>query len=647
MNISKYRFVIVLLLLLCISEGGFAQLKLPRLISDGMILQRDTNVKLWGWSKPEKKVILHFNHKIFKAKTDAQGKWQIILPAQKAGGPYVMTFTSDEKSVELKDILFGDVWVCAGQSNMEHTVGSFKYIYAGVIARSANPNIRQFKVPETYNFKEALNDLSGGEWKSANPQNVLDFSAVAYFFAKDIYNKYKIPIGIINASLGGSPAESWISENSLKRFPALYQEGQKFKNDALIANIQKHDDSVSNHWYTLLNKKDKGLEANWVSNNLKDDNWDQMDIPGYWGDEGQSSFNGVVWFRKSINIPKEMTGKPAMIWLGRIVDADSVFINGNFVGATSYLYPRRRYEFPAGILKEGRNELVVRVVSNAAKGGFVPGKRYEIIAAKDTVSVAGLWKYKIGAVMPELPSQTFIRWKPGGLYNAMIAPLLNYRIKGALWYQGESNANYPDNYDSLMRSLIFDWREHWKLGDFPFYYVQLPNFEPANSAPSESDWAELRQKQFNTLSVVNTGMAVTIGLGEWNDIHPVKKQEVGRRLALWARHFVYGESSLNYSGPLFKSIERKGDKLILSFTNVDGGLSTGDQEPLTYFSIAGKDKKYIWAKAKIEGGHVIVYSSRVDNPVYVRYAWADNPEGANLCNTDGLPASPFEASVNY
>ncbi len=645
MNFSKHPSLISLLLILSITISGYGQLKLPKLISNGMILQRNTELKIWGWATPERTVTLHFNHQLFQAKTNAEGDWQMMLPAQKAGGPYQMLFISGKESIAVKNLLFGDVWLCSGQSNMEHTIGSFKYVYSDIIAESTNENIRQFKVPETYNFKQPLDDLPGGEWKSANPENVLDFSAVAYFFAKEIYKRYKIPIGIINASLGGSPAESWISEKALVKFPQYYQEAEKFKSDALIAHIQKHDDSVSGHWYTTLNRKDKGLQEHWINNNLDDQYWDQMDIPGYWADEGQSSFNGVVWFRKTINIPQKMMNKPAMIWLGRIVDADSVFINGKFVGTTTYLYPRRRYAFPAGILKEGPNEIVIRVVSNAGKGGFVPDKPYEIIAGKDTLSVAGLWKYKIGAIMPELPSQTFIRWKPSGLYNAMIAPLLQYKIKGAIWYQGESNTGYPANYDTLMRTLIQDWRTHWQIGDFPFYYVQLPNFNPANSKPSESDWANLRQEQLKTLSVPHTGMAVTIGLGEWNDIHPVKKQEVGYRLSLWARHFVYGASSLNYSGPLIQSIERKGDKLVLSFTHVGAGLSTHDKEPLAYFSIAGKDKKYIWAAAKIEGNQVIVWNNTIEKPVYVRYAWADNPEGANLCNKDGLPASPFEGSV--
>jgi len=334
-------------------------------------------------------------------------------------------------------------------------------------------------------------------------------------------------------------------------------------------------------------------------------------------------------------------GKEAKILLGRIVDADSVFMNGKFIGNTTYLYPRRRYDIPTDVLKEGENIVVIRVINNTGIGGFVLDKPYEIDTDKDTVDLKGDWKFKVGDIMPSLASQTFIRWKPLGLYNAMIAPLLNYKIKGSIWYQGESNADRPIEYRKLFPAMINDWREKWGEGNFPFLFVQLPNFMEAKSEPSESNWALLREAQLMTLSLPKTGMAVTIDIGEWNDIHPVDKLDVGNRLALAAEKIAYGENNIVYSGPIYKSMKVEGNKIVLTFDHVGSGLMAKGGGELKYFSIAGKDKKFVWAKAKIENNKVVVWSDKVMNPVAVRYAWADNPAGANLYNKEGLPASPF------
>lgn len=273
-----------------------------------------------------------------------------------------------------------------------------------------------------------------------------------------------------------------------------------------------------------------------------DTTWKQLIIPGYWADT-DSNFNGVVWFKKEIDVPRQMTGKPAKIEMGRIVDADSVFINGSFVGSTGYMYPPRRYEFDETILKPGKNEIMIRVVNNGGKGGFVLDKVYEITTTTDTINLKGPWLYKVGTTMPPTPATTFIRWKPVGLYNAMIAPLTNYAVKGFVWYQGESNTGKPAEYGALMETLIGDWRHQWQQGNLPFLYVQLPNFMEAKDQPGESNWASFRQQQLNTLKVPNTAMAVAIDLGEWNDIHPENKLDVARRLALLARKLAYGEKT--------------------------------------------------------------------------------------------------------
>ena len=366
-----------------------------------------------------------------------------------------------------------------------------------------------------------------------------------------------------------------------------------------------------------------------------------MQIPGYWANEDLGFVNGVVWFRKEISVPASMAGKPARLNLGRIIDADSAFVNGVFVGTTGYQYPPRRYNIPPGVLKEGGNILVVRVISNIGRGGFAEGKPYELVIGDETIDLKGTWQYQLGVKMEPLRGQTFIRWKPLGLYNAMTAPLLNYRMKGVLWYQGESNAERPIEYRKLLPALINDWRKNWDQGDFPFLIVQLPNFMEAKPEPTESNWALLREAQLKTLSVPNTAMAVAIDIGEWNDIHPLNKKDVGKRLFLAAEKIAYGNDTVDYSGPIYKSMKIEGNKIILSFENIDGGLITKDGGALKSFAIAGADKHFVWAQAEIENDEIIVWSDEIANPVAVRYAWADNPEGANLFNKGGLPASPF------
>ncbi len=637
-NFFSGKLIITLILLISISS--FSQVKLPKLISDGMVLQRDTNIKIWGWASSGEKVSIQFINEAYNTNADDKGNWSVTIPKQKAGGPYEMKINS----ITIHDIMIGDVWVCSGQSNMELPMGRVSWHYPDEIEHSANKYIRQFLVPDKYNFNQPQKDLSGGSWKSASPENTPEFSAVAYFFAKEIYNKYKVPVGLINSALGGSPVESWISEDSIKKYPTYYNEAQMFKDNTLIEKIEDADRARSDAWYKILHKEDKGYsdpQNIWYNISLNTSTWDTTSIPGYWNNSKLSGKNGVVWFRKIINVPASMAGKSAKLILGRIVDADSTFINGKFVGTVSYQYPPRRYDVPAGILKAGENTIVVRVISNIGVAGFVPDKEYDLIVGNDSINIKGVWKYCLGAEMPPLAGQTFIRWKPVGLYNAMIAPLLNYQIKGVIWYQGESNAGRPWDYKNLFTTMISDWREKWNEGNFPFLYVQLPNYGDAKSEPSESGWALLQEAQLKTLSVPNTAMTVTIDIGEWNDIHPLDKMDVGKRLFLAAEKVAYGDDNVVYSGPIYKSMKVDGNKIILSFEDVDGGLVAKGGSELKQFAIAGTDKNFVWAKAKIEGDKIIVWSDKISKPVAVRYAWADNPAGTNLYNKGGLPASPF------
>lgn len=639
---SKTKFFFLSFLII-IPLPVLAQLQLPKLVSDGMILQRNEEVKIWGWDDPDQTISVSFLGNIYETNTNKSGEWKITLEPLPAGGPYSMTITGTEKKT-IDDILIGDVWIASGQSNMELWMGRVEPVYGDIIANSKNSNIRQFLVPDEYDFDQERSDLSGGLWQKANPKNLLSFSAVAYFFARHLYEQYEIPVGIINASLGGSPAEAWISEGTLqKEFPHYYKEAIRFKNDALIDSIQQSDQERTREWFHRLNRNDKGLQGklNWHDPDLNTSEWPEMIIPGYWTDTFLEDLNGAVWFRRDFQVPVNLAGDVADLNLGRIVDADSVFVNGIFVGSTGYQYPPRWYTIPEGVLKSGTNIISVRVINQSGRGGFVPGKPYNITLGNHEIDLTGEWKYKLGTEMEPLPGQTFVRWKPAGLFNAMISPLLNYSIKGVIWYQGESNTDRPEEYERLFSTMIRDWRDHWNEGSFPFLFVQLANFMESSPEPAESNWARLRESQLETLTLPNTAMAVTIDIGEWNDIHPLNKKDVGERLALAARNVAYGKKEIVFSGPVYESMTVKNGKAILSFDHIGSGLRTKNGKPPMHFAIAGKDSSFVWAEAKIEGDQVVVWSDKVEKPIAVRYAWADNPERANLYNKEGLPASPF------
>lgn len=630
------------LLFLVNFNPAFSQVRLPQIVRDSMILQRDTKVNIWGWARANEKVNIKLNGRTYKTKAGADGKWSVTLRPTKAGGPYTLDISASNK-ITLKEILFGDVFFCSGQSNMVHQMNIHDVTYAKDIAEANYPQIRQFWIPTLTNLQGAQNDLPAGYWKPAVGEAVRPFSAVAYFFAKKIFDQYKVPVGIINASVGGTPIEAWTSEEGLKDFSSLRSTIQKNKDTGYVNTTNRVAFAANKPQPSL----DLGLtaEKKWFDISFQPKGWKNINIPGYWEDQGIKDLNGVVWYRKEIVIPASMAGKPAKVFLGRIIDADMLYINGRQVGNTSYQYPQRRYAIPPDVLKAGKNLFVIRVTNTSGKGGFVPDKPYCLFAGNDTVDLKGTWQYKVGEVFtPRQPGPFGIsaQNQPTALYNAMVAPVMNYTIRGALWYQGESNAGRPEEYAALLPALIQDWRNKWKQQTLPFLYVQLPGFMDYNYLPAESNWAVLRESQLKTLAVPHTAMTVAIDLGEWNDIHPDNKKDVGERLAMAASNLVYGERNV-YSGPLYQSSVIEENKMVINFTHTGSGLVANDGEELSEFAIAGADKKFVWAKAKIEGDKVIVWNDEIKEPRYVRYAWADNPVNPNLYNKEGLPASPFQA----
>jgi sialate O-acetylesterase len=637
----KLSTVIFFILLAATTSSG--QVKLPKLIGDGMVLQRDANVMIWGWASESEKITIHFIDSTYHTTARANGEWEVKISNLKAGGPYTMQINANN-SITINDIVVGDVWVCSGQSNMQLGLGGLSDVYKDEIDHMDNPFIRQFFTFPGFNFKDREKDFKFGKWQQADSKNVRSLTAVGYFFAKYLYEKYKVPIGLINASLGGSSAEAWISEESIKSFPMYYEQLQRFKDPGYMERINKQDNERVGDWNKLLRQNDEGYknpQQTWFDPKFNISNWETMHVPGYWADTKLGPVNGVVWFRKEINIPSDMIGKPASIKLGRIVDCDTIFINGKFVGSIGSQYAQRTYKIPEDLLREGTNTIVVRVINYIRHGGFVPGKEYEISAGDNKINLEGEWKYKLGAVAESLEDRLFTGKIPAGLFNSGIAPMLNYRIKGVVWYQGESNTSRAFEHYDLFKLLIKDWRQNWHQGNFPFLFVQLPNFVEVNVEDTKHDWAYFRESQLKALSIPNTGMAVTVDIGEWNDIHPKDKKDVGYRLALAAQKVAYGEKEIVYSGPIYKSMETDGNKIILSFTNTGSGLVVKDGGEVKCFEICGVDNEYYSAKVKIDGEKIILWSDKVTKPIAARYAWANNPEGANLYNKEGLPASPF------
>lgn len=637
------RILFLLCLVFFFAFPGYTQIRLPNLLCDSMVIQRDAEIKVWGWASPGEEVNVSFNGKHGGAIAGSDGKWLLKLPPMKAGGPYKMELNG-KNTLVLTDILIGDVWLCSGQSNMVHQMRLHNITYAKEISEANYPEIRQFLVPVAAGLTGHSADLARSSWKSANSKDVNDFSGVAYFFAKQIFEKYRIPIGLINSSVGGTSVESWTSEEGLQDLDGMRELIVRNKDTAYVNSVNRMAASAQANKIPVA---DQGLTRNmkWYDPGYLPKGWININIPGYWEDQGIPDLDGVVWYRREFDVPDAMVGIPALIHMGRIVDADRFYVNGQQVGSTGYQYPQRRYSLKPGILKPGKNIFVIRVENSTGKGGFVPDKPYFIEAAGQSIDLKGNWQYKVGAIyapaIKTRPHGISEQAQPTALYNAMIAPLTNYSLKGVLWYQGENNVGNAKAYKQLLPLLIKDWRNKFSKADLPFYYVQLPNYGDMRYMPAESDWALMREAALQTLKVPFTGMAVTIDLGEWNDIHPDNKKDVGDRLGLIARHFMYGEHKLVYSGPIFRSSAIKGKRIAVSFDHIGTGLIAIDGEPLSQFEIAGEDRQFVWAEAKIEGDQVLIWSDQITSPKYVRYAWADNPVAPNLYNRQKLPASPF------
>lgn len=631
-----------------------AKVVLPQFFSDNMVLQQKENVPLWGTARPgsQVRVSTSWNKKEYTVVAGQTGEWRVKVLTPSYGGPWSISF-NDGETTTLSNVMIGEVWICSGQSNMEMPLEGWGKIknYKEEIAAANYPNIRLLQVQKNTSITPLSSvKADGGGWQVCTPGTISNFSAVAYFFGRNIYEKKHIPIGLIHTSWGGTIAEAWTSGTSLKKmeeFAPSVEAMEKLKDNYAAEQKQKYDQEMT-VWNQLVAAKDPGFRGEsplWAQSSFDDSKWQSMTIPTLWESAGLKDFDGAVWFRKRVIIPESWAGKDLTISLGPIDDMDQSYFNGIPIGNTDGYDKPRTYTIKGDLVKPGVNTLTVRVFDGSGGGGIYGSEDQLFIAAAtgEKLPLNGAWSYKATlrtGDVPPIPVAAFAGPnRPTVLYNAMIHPLIPYAFRGVIWYQGESNAGRAWQYRQLFPLMITDWRTQWGRGNFPFYFVQLANYMQKNSEPVESEWAELREAQKMALPLPNTGMAVTIDIGEENDIHPKNKQEVGRRLSLIALANIYNEK-VSWSGPLYKSFITEGNKIRIAFAHTDRGLLARGNNELKGFAIAGADHKFHWAKAVIEGNAVLVSSSQVDHPIAVRYNWSNNPDG-NLYNGAGLPASPF------
>lgn len=630
-----------------------AEIKMNPLFTDNMVLQQKSDAPIWGTAEPTAKVSVKtsWNNASYTAVADEAGKWMVKVSTPKAGGPYTMTIKENgTNAVTISNVLIGEVWICSGQSNMQMPVrGNWAKVTNcdEEVANAKYPKMRLISVERLTSSKPEDNFTTYGDgWMECSPENVAEFSATAYFFGREIHKKRGVPVGLIHTSWGGTTIEAWMSKEALAGVKDLGSQAEMVSGwPATREERRAKSQGAVEAWNRLSNTFDDAfIHFDDFKDATHDDSrWDNMKLPGNL-ERVFSGFDGHVLVRRTVDIPASWAGKDIKMYIAGVDDKDFTYFNGTKIGGQEGWNKARVYTIAGNLVKEGKTTVAIRIIDKSGNGGISGNDQSFYLEGPDgsKISLAGNWKAKKDADYSSMPARPVNMYNEPYwstvLYNAMIAPLVPYSIKGAIWYQGCSNEDRAYQYQDLMRLLITDWREKWGY-DFPFYITQLANYTKRQTQPTESSWAELREAQLMaTRTVSNTGMAVIIDIGEANDIHPRNKQEVGRRLALQALNKTYG-MQVACSGPVYESYEIDGNVIRLKFSSVAGGLVVkGDK--LEGFTIAGADHKFHWAEAKVVGNCIEVSCKDVPRPLAVRYAWANNPLG-NLYNTAGLPASPF------
>lgn len=667
------KILFILTTFLCVSFAE-AKVSLPRLFQSGMVLQRGKAIPVWGTADAGETVTVTFNKKQYTAVADEQGRWRVDLPKMKAGGPYTLEVRDEREEVrEITDILIGDVWLLSGQSNIDVHIERVYPQYVKEVDSYENPSIRLFRVQndtDTHGPKDDIRPTSIN-WKPLTKQNAWPFSAVGYFLGKRMFEKTKVPQGIIVNSWGGTPIEAWISADSLQRdYPMLVKRTAFYANDEYVKAQMKANAEANKQWDALLNESEvrgeKGEERGYLfaTPNYDDAGWQIINQKDW-----QWRGCGSVWLRQHININKEHARKPARLLLGTLFDQDITYLNGQEIGHTYYQYPPRRYDIPEGLLQEGDNVIAVRFINKYGAVHFIPEKPYLIAFGedrfsqnplpKDVIPLGETWKMHVGAEMPQCPSgDVSLQNLPTTLYNAVLHPLAPYAISGVVWYQGESNTGNPAPYADYLRKLMGCWRDRWQDPQMPFVIVQLANYDGRQqtgfprpivyqSEPVNSGWAQLREAQ-RTVAQTDpyAELAVINDLGETVDIHPLRKKEVAERIGLCFDRLVYN-NKVKLS-PEIVSVEERGTRKAERGTiilTLDQPVQSGE---LHEFEVAGPDGIFHNATATADGSRITVLTphSALLTPRKLRYAWKDNPLRANVRSLSGLPMSSFEMNID-
>jgi sialate O-acetylesterase len=625
-----------------------AEVRLPQLFQSGMVLQRNKVIPIWGKADAGEQVCVQFNKKSYTTTADANGQWRVDLPKMKAGGPYELTVNS----LQLTDILIGDVWLLSGQSNIDVTIERVYPQYVNEIDTYENPQIRMFRVQNetaTHGVKDDIRPTAIN-WKPVNKQNAWLFSAVGYFLGKRMFEKNKVAQGIIVNSWGGTPIEAWISKDSLERdYPMLVKRVAFFQNDNYVRAQMQANGEAGRRWNELLNAADD--VQHYPLPDYQDADWQTIN-QNNWSWRG----TGSIWLRQHIHIDKAHAGKPARLLLGTLYDQDVTYLNGKQIGSTGYQYPPRRYDIPEGLLQEGDNVITIRFINKNGAVHFIPEKPYMLCFGedrfsqnpmpKDVIPLGNTWKFHLGAEMPPCPGgDVSLQNIPTTLYNAVLYPLAPYAISGIVWYQGESNTGNPAPYADYLKKLMGCWRDRWQDQQMPFCIVQLANYDgrqqtgfprpiTPQTEPVNSGWAQLREAQRTAAKAdAHAELAVINDLGETVDIHPLRKKEVAERISLCFDKLIYN-NKVKLS-PEVVSAEVKDGKVILT---LDQPIQSGE---LHEFELAGPDGKFVNAEATAISNQIEIKAA-ANSPLKVRYAWKDDPKEANVRSLSGLPMSSFE-----
>lgn len=656
----------------------------------GMVLQQKSVNLIRGTGTIGETVVLQFNGKKYKAKVNKCNEWKIKFKTPAAGGPFTLNLSHGSESIIFEDVFVGEVWLLSGQSNAQLPMARMRFTYPQEFLLPKNDNIRMITIPISYSFVERKDTIENPQWMAASPETLGDMSGTGYFFAKKLAEELGIPVGIINSSQGGSPITSWMSEESLKKLGKEdYLKKLEFvKNPENVKAKLAAVNESQTKWNELINSNDVGLKERWesVPFNQLDEEWKVCSIPGNF-DEIKTA--GVMWFKKEFELSKDQAAafneKNPQIWMGTIIDADKVWVNGSYCGETGYCYPPRRYPIEKGVLKEGKNTVTVRVQKN---GGnpivFYDEKQYCIFnedavvvpvairnveQRKDSkfdensyIDLKGQWKCKKGCSCENAPGGIFFEWEPTALYNAMLSPCMDHTIKGALWYQGESNAGGYGEYADLLEEMIYSWRKAFAYSkkDFPFVVMQLPNWSDGKQfdSPDALCWPQLREAQRDAVeSTKNTALSVNIDAGEWNDLHPEKKYTGGTRAAMQALRIAYGCNIA--AAPQVQTVDSGDDSWIVTF-DIDGSNLSAyamNNESVDFnkqcsivegFTLVTEDKKLVSVKGKLVSNKEVMIC-REDLPAEyksavfkeLRYLWEDNPFYINLYNGEKIPVCPF------